>query len=102
MVKVNNQVPLGNVGRPTGRPATRKSEGKGAEGVPSEGDKVKLSGNGEAMSIAKAAASNVNDVDEAKVAELRNALARGEYRADLRIVAERVISEALQTGIPRG
>jgi anti-sigma28 factor (negative regulator of flagellin synthesis) len=44
----------------------------------------------------------VNDVDEAKVAELRSALARGEYRADLRVVAERVISEALQTGVPRG
>ena len=102
MVKINNQVPPGNVGRPAGRPAARKAEGKGAEGAASEGDKVKLSGNGEAMSIAKAAAKNVNEVDEAKVAELRNALARGEYRADLRIVAERVINEALQTSGTRG
>jgi flagellar biosynthesis anti-sigma factor FlgM len=101
MVKINNQVPPGSVGRPAGRPATRKAEGKGADGVSSESDKVKV-GNGEAMSIARAAASSVNDVDEAKVAELRSALARGEYRADLRVVAERVINEALQTGVPRG
>jgi len=102
MVKVNNQAPLGNVGRPAGRSASRKSEGKDADGVSAEGDKVKLSGNGQAMSIAKAAASNVSDVDEAKVAELRAAIARGEYRADLRVVAERVISEALQAGITQG
>lgn len=101
MVKINNQVPPGSVGRPAGRPAARKAEGKGAEGVASEGDKVKV-GDGEAMSTARAAASNVSDVDEAKVAELRSALARGEYRADLRLVAERVINEALQMGVPRG
>lgn len=101
MVKINNQVPPGNVGRPAGRPAARKAEGKSAEGAASESDKVKV-GNGEAMAIARSAASSVNDVDEAKVAELRSALARGEYRADLRIVAERVINEALQTSGARG
>lgn len=100
MVKINNQVPPGNVGRPAGRPATRKSEGKGAEGAASASDKVQL-GNESAVAITRAAARNVDDVDEAKVAELRNALARGEYRADLRIVAERVINEALQMGGPR-
>ena len=101
MVKINNQVPPGSVARPAGRPAARKAEGKGADGVSSESDKVKV-GNGEAMATARAAASNVSDVDEAKVAELRSALARGEYRADLRLVAERVINEALQMGVPRG
>ncbi len=102
MVKINNQVPPGNVGRPAGRPATRKSEGKAADSAPSSSDKVQLSGNGAAVSIARSAAKNVNDVDEAKVAELRDQLARGEYHADLRVVAEKVISEALLTGNPRG
>ena len=102
MVKINNQVPPGSVGRPAGRPAARKADGKWGESAPAESYNVKLSGNGEAVSIARAAASNVSDVDEAKVAELSAALARGEYRADLRIVAERVINEALQSGAPRG
>lgn len=101
MVKINHQVPPGSVGRPSGRPATRKAEGKGAEGVSSESDKVKV-GDSEVASKVRSAASHVGDVDEAKVAELRGALARGEYRADLRLVAERVINEALQLGSPRG
>ena len=58
MVKINNQVPPGSVGRPAGRPATRKAEGKGADGVSSESDKVKV-GNGEAMAIARTAASSL-------------------------------------------
>jgi flagellar biosynthesis anti-sigma factor FlgM len=73
-----------------------KAEGK-SESAALEGDRVEIAGGGSAA-IAKSAARNVSDVDEAKVAELRSALARGEYRADMRVVAERVINEALVFG----
>jgi flagellar biosynthesis anti-sigma factor FlgM len=96
MVKINNQVQPGVVGKPSGKPASKKAEGKG-ESAPLEGDRVDIAG-GDSAAIAKSAARNVSDVDEAKVAELRAALSRGEYRADLRIVAERVINEALVFG----
>jgi anti-sigma28 factor (negative regulator of flagellin synthesis) len=37
----------------------------------------------------------VGEVDEAKVAEIRNQLASGEYKADLKVVAEKIIAEAV-------
>ena len=97
MVKINNQVSPGSIGRPGGRPASRKAENT-SEGVPGSGDQDKLTANEQAVSVARLAARNVSDVDEAKVAELRDALARGEYKADMRVVAERVINEAMQFG----
>jgi flagellar biosynthesis anti-sigma factor FlgM len=44
------------------------------------------------------ASSGVSEVDEAKVAELREQISRGEYQADLGLVAERIISEAVAFG----
>jgi flagellar biosynthesis anti-sigma factor FlgM len=44
------------------------------------------------------ASSGVSEVDEAKVAELREKISRGEYQADLKLVAERIISEAVAFG----
>jgi len=96
MVKINNQVQPGVVGKPSGKVASKKAEGK-SESAALEGDRVEIAG-GDSAAIAKSAARNVSDVDEAKVAELRSALARGEYRADMRVVAERVINEALVFG----
>jgi anti-sigma28 factor (negative regulator of flagellin synthesis) len=37
----------------------------------------------------------VGEVNEARVAELRAKIASGEYRADLKLVAERIIAEAV-------
>lgn len=93
-VRINGPVPPGNVGRPQSRPGAKKSE----ESVSSESrsEKVDLSEKQGALSVAKAATRDVSDVDETKVAELRQKIASGEYRADLRIVAERLIAEAVQ------
>ncbi|MCA9540506.1 MAG: flagellar biosynthesis anti-sigma factor FlgM [Myxococcales bacterium] len=93
-VKINGLVPQGNVGRPVGKPAAKKSE---SEGSASAGDaaQVELSGKSPAAAVVSAAAKDVPEVDETKVAELRAMIARGEYTADLRLVAERMIAEAI-------
>ncbi len=93
-VRINGPVPPGNVGRPQGRPGAKKSEeSSGSPGARSE--KVDLSDRESALSIAKAASRGVTDVDEARVAEIRQKIASGEYTADLRIVAERIIAETV-------
>ena len=44
------------------------------------------------------ASQEVSEVNEAKVAELREKISRGEYQADLKLVAERIIAEAMVFG----
>ena len=97
-VRINGPAPLGSVGRPNGRTASKKAEGKQADGDAGASEKVSLSEKEAAVSLASRASKSVNEVDEAKVAELRAAIARGEYRADLKIVAERIIAEAMAFG----
>lgn len=95
-VRINSPVSQGNVSRSTGRPAVKKKDGGGEKTNAS--DSVDLSAKDAAVSIAKQASSGVSEVDEAKVAELREKIASGEYKADLKVVAERIISEAVVFG----
>ena len=95
-VRINSPVSQGNVSRSTGRPAVKKKDGGGEK--TSASDSVDLSAKDAAVSIAKQASSGVSEVDEAKVAELREKIANGEYKADLKVVAERIISEAVVFG----
>ncbi|MEE2787572.1 MAG: flagellar biosynthesis anti-sigma factor FlgM [Myxococcota bacterium] len=95
-VRINSPVSQGNVSRSTGRQAVKKKEGGGEKTNAS--DSVDLSAKDSAVSIAKEASSGVREVDEAKVAELREQIAKGEYKADLKVVAERIISEAVVFG----
>ena len=95
-VRINSPVSQGNVNRTTGRQAVKKKDGGGEK--TSASDSVDLSAKDTAVSIAKQASSGVSEVDEAKVAELREKIASGEYKADLKVVAERIISEAVVFG----
>jgi flagellar biosynthesis anti-sigma factor FlgM len=93
-VRISGLVPPGNVGRSQGRPGAKKSE-ESAEPGASRGEKVDLGANESAVAAVKDASKGVSDVDEAKVAELRAKIASGEYTADLKLVAERLIAEAM-------
>ena len=95
-VRIRSTVPQGNVNRSTSRSSAKKESG-GSEKAGASA-RVDLSGREAAVSIAKTASSSVNEVDETKVAELRAKIASGEYHADLKIVAERIIAEAVAFG----
>ncbi|MGY0216813.1 flagellar biosynthesis anti-sigma factor FlgM [Endozoicomonadaceae bacterium StTr2] len=71
----------------TGKKTTRKQHSK--TGV--EGDAVNLSEDMQSLQQASAAAHNAPEIDEAKVAEIRSAIARGE----LQINAERLAQKML-------
>lgn len=90
-VRINGPAPQGNVGRPKGRPAEKQSEG--GEATATRGDSVAISSNQKAIETVRS--TEVKDVDEAKIAELRAKIASGEYTADLRLVAERIIAESV-------
>ncbi len=81
------------LGRPTSRPTDKKKAEGGGEAATTRGDNVALSGKEQAVEAVRS--SQVSKVDEAKVAELRAKIASGEYTADLRVVAERIIAEAI-------
>jgi flagellar biosynthesis anti-sigma factor FlgM len=92
-VRINRPVLQGNVGRTTNRAAAKKKDS--AEAKSAGSDSVELSAKDNAASIARTASRSVGEVDEAKVAEIRNQLASGEYKADLKVVAEKIIAEAV-------
>ena len=91
-MRINRPVSQGNVSRSTGRMAAKKKEQPEAGGGAS--DSVELSAKENAASIAATASTNV-EVNEAKVAEIKAQIANGEYEADLKTVAEKIISEAV-------
>ncbi|MGB0646503.1 MAG: flagellar biosynthesis anti-sigma factor FlgM [Bradymonadia bacterium] len=95
-VRIKGSVPQGNVGRSSNRPAVKKKEGESRS--ESASAKVDISAKDTAVSAVMDASRGVSEVDEAKVAELREKLSRGEYQADLKVVAERIISEAVAFG----
>jgi len=95
-VRIRGSVPQGNVSRSTDRPAVKKKEGEGR--AASVSAKVDISARESAVSSVLSASRGVSEVDEAKVAELREKISRGEYKADLKIVAERIIAEAVAFG----
>jgi anti-sigma28 factor (negative regulator of flagellin synthesis) len=92
VVRITGQGPLGTVGRQTDRSPVKKNEG-GEKAAPAE--RVELSAKDAAGAAAKSAASGVDAASKANVAELRAKIASGEYRADLKLVAERIIAEAV-------
>jgi flagellar biosynthesis anti-sigma factor FlgM len=92
-VRINRPVLQGNVGRSANRPAVKKKDGADAKSAGS--DSVELSAKDNAVSIARTASRSVNEVDEAKVAEIKAKVASGEYQADLKVVAEKIITEAV-------
>ena len=92
-VRINRPVSQGNVSRSTNRPAAKKKDG--ASGTAGASDNVALGAKDAAVSIARTASGSVKEVDEAKVAELKAQIASGEYQADLKVVAEKIISEAV-------
>ena len=92
-VRITGPVPQRDVGRPTGRPTEKKKADGGGEAAATRADSVALSGKEQAVEAVRS--SEVSKVDEAKVAELRAKIASGEYTADLRVVAERIIAEAI-------
>ncbi len=96
-VRINGPVQPGNVGRSSGRTTAKKKEEPTGE-VGSRSEKVDLSERESAISATKAASSGVPEVDEAKIAALRAAIASGDYNPDLKVVAERIIAEALAVG----
>ena len=95
-VRIKGSVPQGNIGRSSGRPAVKKKEDDGRSSGVSE--KVDISAKESAVSTVMSASQEVSEVDETKVAELRAKIARGEYQADLKLVAERIIAEAVAFG----
>ena len=95
-VRIRSTVPQGNVNRSASRSTAKKESGGSEKAGASE--RVDLSGRQAAVSIARSASSSVNEVDETKVAELRAKIASGEYNADLKVVAERIIAEAVAFG----
>jgi negative regulator of flagellin synthesis FlgM len=98
MVKITGQTPQG-VNRPGGRPTAKKGESStGSAGGAGSRESVDLSAKEGAVSLVKSASKGVGEVDEAKVAELKAAIANGDYKADLKVVAERIIAEAFQFG----
>lgn len=93
-VRITGPGPQRDVGRPTSRPPEKKkADGAESGASTARADSVAISGKEAAVQAVKAA--EVSDVDEAKVAELRAKIASGEYTADLRVVAERIIAEAI-------
>lgn len=93
-VRITGPVPQRDVSRPSGRTAEKKkADGPEAGAASGRGDSVALSGKEQATQVVSSA--EVSDVDEARVAELRAKIASGEYTADLRVVAERIIAEAI-------
>jgi negative regulator of flagellin synthesis FlgM len=99
-VRINGQNPLGTVDRATKRSTSKKAD-KETGAAQSASEKVSLSDRGGAAAVVQKATAGVSDVDEAKVAEIRDALQRGTYKADLKTVAERIIAEAIAIG-PKG
>jgi flagellar biosynthesis anti-sigma factor FlgM len=95
-VRIKGSVPQGNVGRSTNRPAVKKKEGETRS--QSVSTKVDFSAREAAVASVVDASRDVSEVDEAKVAELREKISRGEYKADLNVVAERIIAEAVAFG----
>ena len=95
-VRIKGSVPQGNVSRSTDRPAVKKKEGESRSASVSE--KVDISAKESAVSTVLSASRGVSEVDEAKVAELREKISSGEYQADLKVVAERIIEEAVAFG----
>ncbi len=93
-VRINRPVTQGNVGRSANRPAMKKKEGEPTKSGGAS-DSVDLNAKDSAVALAKAASEGVSEVDEAKVAEIRDKIQRGEYQADLKVVAERMISESV-------
>lgn len=92
-MRINRPVSQGNVGRSSNRPAAKKKDSVEAKSAGS--DSVELSAKDKAVSIARTASRSVNEVDEAKVAEIRAQLASGEYKSDLKVVAEKILTEAV-------
>ena len=92
-VRINRPVTQGNVSRSANRPTAKKKEGETAK-ASSGSDSVDLNAKENAVAIARAASSGVSEVDEAKVAEIREKIASGEYTADLKVVGERLITES--------
>ena len=92
-VRINRPVLQGNVGRSTNRPAAKKKDS--AEAKAGGSDSVDLSAKDSAISVARSASRSVSEVDEAKVAEIKAKLESGEYQADLKVVAEKIITEAV-------
>ena len=93
-VRIQGPVPQGNVGRSTNRTTAKKKEAGEEKAGGSE--RVDLSARESAVSAVQS--SSVSEVDEAKVAELREKIASGEYQSDLKLVAERLIAEAIAMG----
>ncbi len=93
-VRITGPVQPGNVGRPSGRTTAKKTEEAAGESG-GHGEKVDLSEKDSALSAARQASAGTPEVDEAKIAALRAAIASGDYNPDLRVVAERIIAEAL-------
>ncbi len=96
-VRINGPVPPRDVGRPGGRSTAKKTEEPTGE-VGGRTETVNLSEKDSALSAAKAASRDVSEVDEAKIAALRAAIAAGDYNPDLKVVAERIIAEAVALG----
>ena len=92
-VRINRPVLQGNVGRANNRAAAKKKDN--LEAKASGADSVDLSAKDNAISVARSASRSVSEVDEAKVAELKAQIASGDYQADLKVVAEKIISEAV-------
>ena len=95
-VRIRGSVPQGNISRSSDRPAVKKKEGESRSASVSA--KVDISAKESAVSTVMSASRDVSEVDEAKVAELRDKISRGEYKADLKLVAERIIAEAVAFG----
>lgn len=56
---------------------------------------VQISPRAKEMSMARKAAENAPDVDEAKIAKLKEKIAKGEYKPDAHKIADGIAKEAL-------
>lgn len=72
----------------------RAREADGQPGQVRGGDTVKLQGHAAAVSTVKAASEGTPEVSEARVAELKSAIAEGRYTPDAEAIAGAMIKEA--------
>lgn len=68
------------------------NEGK-SSAKPAAGDNVSLSSQAQALGRLEQAVQKSSDVDEAKVAAIRQAIAEGRYQVDSNKIAERMLAQ---------
>jgi negative regulator of flagellin synthesis FlgM len=79
-----------------GDPKDVETAGEAGTSVPTE--KVQVSGRGRDIQKVRDAVSNVPEIRQEKVAEIKEKIANGEYRVRSEDIARKIIEDILKTG----